>query len=83
MLRCDTCTYMEENRTGKRVRSKKGMLKPLCKYCTNGRLRELKKRALGGVGYPVWCPLNECRHTCVVCGTRIREEEGEYCQEHR
>lgn len=83
MPRCEECNFMAENRTGLNVRHKKGMMRPHKKYCTNGRFKELTRRTLSGYDYPVWCPLNECQKTCFVCGTLIREEEGDYCKKHR
>lgn len=83
MPKCQECTYKEENRKTINVRHKKGMMKPGKKYCTNGIFKELTSKSLGGYDYPIWCPYNQCKNTCVECGTQIRQEEGEYCAKHR
>lgn len=80
---CDTCSYMIKNDGLTNVRYKKGMMKPLIRYCTNGCFKEITSRALDRYRYPIWCGLNTCQKTCMECGKRIREEEGDYCKKHR
>lgn len=83
MLDCQTCIHKAENTGDTNKRHAKGMMKPKKKYCSNGCFKELTFSALKGYSYPVWCPLNTCKKTCIECGTRIREEEGDYCQKHK
>lgn len=76
--KCDGCITNTENH---RVRISRGMLEPRSSYC--GDCKKIRKITTSGkdiYGYPVWCPRNMYKGTCIECGTRIREEEGEYCR---
>lgn len=83
MLNCSTCSYHIENRSYNNVRISKGMMRPHKRYCIYKKIKLLSTNALGSYGYPVWCPLNKCQKTCMECGTRIRDEEGDYCKKHK
>lgn len=83
MPNCNTCSYFIENKSNTNVRISKGMMKPHKRYCIYKKMKLLSADALGIYGYPIWCPLNKCQKTCMECGTRIRDEEGDYCKKHR
>lgn len=80
MLDCLICENKRINNKTVRIRTAQGFMEPGQKYCLyNGKLKKIASKDIRAFPYPVWCPLNTCKNTCIQCGTRIREEEGEYC----
>lgn len=80
-MQCSNCEYLEENNCNIDIKVKGHFLRPGKRYCSHGKIREISRKSLGKYLYPVWCPLNTYKGTCLYCGTRIREEEGEICAE--
>lgn len=80
---CRKCQYHEENRGIIAVRTKKGMLQPGKEYCQHLKVKNksISARSKGAYEYPTWCPLSPGK-TCIICGTLIHVEEGEYCKKH-
>ena len=76
---CSKCEFMEKNKSPVKVKVKGMLLKPGKMYCNYGKIKEISTKALGSYAYPVWCPLNKYKGTCLYCGTQVREEEGEVC----
>lgn len=84
MPNCENCSSLARNENAIRIRTKKGFLEPGKRYCmAAGKPKVITPQSTGNYGYPVWCPLNTYMGTCIQCGTRIREEEGEYCKDCR
>lgn len=81
---CSHCEHHKCNDTYCDVRTKKGMLKAHKEYCEHPKIghKEISRRAKGCYDYPVWCPMCEVS-TCMMCGTTIRPEEGDYCRHCR
>lgn len=84
MPNCAKCSYYVKNSSIIDKRSAKGVLKGGKEYCQHPDVKQkvISLRAKGKYDYPFWCPLSEAR-TCILCGTRIHQEEGDYCKNCR
>lgn len=78
MLNCDRCEFHIQN-DGYNRRGYNIMMKPDKEYCVKGKAKLITSRAKGDYGYPIWCPLNTCKKTCLYCGSLIREEQLDIC----
>lgn len=78
-MHCSNCEYMKQNKSSIDIKGKDCIMKSGKRYCTYGKTKEITRKALGNYSYPVWCPLNTYKGTCLYCGTMVREEEGEVC----
>lgn len=76
---CKVCEFKVTNQSNTPLRISKGMLQPKKNYCIKGKMKEIKLKDISVFNYPVWCPLNEYKGTCMGCGTLIRQEQGDYC----
>ena len=82
-LNCYSCQYMHQISGPTPMRSKYRMLQPRKMYCGCLKDKEITRRSLGRYTYPVWCPFNECKETCIYCGTMVRAEEDCLCNSCR
>lgn len=82
---CSKCEFMFKNNQWAKIKTKKGMTQPGKRYCQHPAVKNkvISYRALGKYTYPIWCPLNTYKGTCIECGTLIREDDGDYCNKHR
>lgn len=80
-MECYICEHRQSNKKMIPVRTKKGMMQPLREYCQHPSIKhkEISSRAKGKYGQPIWCPIGAFK-TCMICGTKIRAEEGDYCK---
>gem|GEM_PF-5856186 len=78
-MNCNNCEFKMTNKLNIPLRISKGMLQPKKSYCIKGKLKEIKLKDMSVYNYPIWCPLNLSKRTCLECGTLIRPEQGDYC----
>lgn len=79
MIDCNRCDFHIKN-DGNNRRGYNIMMKPDKEYCIKGsKARLITSRAKGDYGYPIWCPFNGCKKTCLFCGRLIREEQLDIC----
>ena len=82
-MNCQVCEFKITNQSSTPLRISKGMLQPMKSYCIKNKMKEIKLKDISNYNYPVWCPLNEYKGTCMECGALIRQEQGDYCDKHK
>ena len=79
MLDCSRCDFHIKN-DGNNRRMYNIMMKPDKEYCIKEhKARLITAKAKGNYDYPIWCPFNDCKKTCLFCGSLIREEQLDIC----